>query len=176
MCREHPPLKPEKAKTDNVVGNRIVDMGKMEELVNLKLEQKIGFGCKEALRCTTCGYKTTPAELVQRADTRRPGARGPLAVKLNIQTVTPGAKDRYGPSAIKPLFASLNITDTWHTTLHKKQNVACKAYEELNLRTTPGVNRKETGVVEIDHDVHHTRETRGVGMDASPGVSQSPLP
>ncbi|KAI8487319.1 hypothetical protein Bbelb_351170 [Branchiostoma belcheri] len=81
-------------KTDNVVGNRIVDMGKMEELVNLKLEQKIGFGCKEALRCTTCGYKTTPAELVQRADTRRPGARGPLAVKLNIQAVTPGAKDR----------------------------------------------------------------------------------
>ncbi|KAI8503701.1 hypothetical protein Bbelb_186720 [Branchiostoma belcheri] len=49
---------------------------------------------KEALSCETCGYRTTPEELFHRADKRLPGAREPLAVKLNIQAVTPGEGDR----------------------------------------------------------------------------------
>ncbi|CAH1242466.1 POGK [Branchiostoma lanceolatum] len=142
---------------NQVMGNRIVDMQKMEELIYLfnaghrkangirvckgdckfssKLEKKIGFGCKEALLCKACGYKTTPTELFQRADTRRPGTRDPLPVKLNIQAVTPGAKDRNGCTAIKPLFASMNIQGPSRTTLQKKLNVANAGLKERRTVT-----------------------------------------
>lgn len=190
---------------NQVRGNRIVDMQKMEELMNLfnaghrkangrrvckgdckfssKLEKKIGFGCKEALLCKACGYKTTPAELFQRADTRRPGTRGPLPVKLNIQAVTPGAKDRYGCTAIKPLFASMNIQGPSRTTLQKKLNVASKAYVELNekqmeanCKTLAEVKRlrldaglKERRTVTVESDVAYNNPPKGRSM-AQPGT------
>ncbi|XP_019624491.1 PREDICTED: uncharacterized protein LOC109470151 [Branchiostoma belcheri] len=144
---------PKRPYTNNkVLGNRIVNMDKLAELVNLfiaghrkangrckgecrflkNLESKLGLGVKEALSCKACGYKTTATELFQRADTRRPGARGPLAVKLNIQAVTPGVKDRYGPTALKPLFASLDIPDPGRTTMQKKMTEASEVYADLN--------------------------------------------
>eukprot|EP00058_Branchiostoma_floridae_P024603 XP_002610093.1 hypothetical protein BRAFLDRAFT_125654 [Branchiostoma floridae] len=182
---------------NQVRGNRIIDMQRLEELVSLfiaghqkangkkvckagckfsgKLEKMIGLGCMEALECKSCGYKTTPEELFQRADSRRPGARGPLPVKTNFQVVTPGAKDRYGISAIKPLMASMNIKDPSRTTLQKKMNVASETYEKLNeeqmeknrsilaevkrLRIKAGL--KESATVAVESDVGYNNPPKG---------------
>ncbi|KAI8503715.1 hypothetical protein Bbelb_186860 [Branchiostoma belcheri] len=94
-----------------------------------KLEQNIGFGCKKLLQCRTCGYKTTPAKLFQRVDTRQPGARGPLPVKLNIQAVTLVAKDRAYPgrtddilAAITNLYSTLELTRPCQSALFAFSN------------------------------------------------------
>ncbi|CAH1242264.1 Hypp6519 [Branchiostoma lanceolatum] len=94
-----------------------------------KLESKLGIDCKEALVCKTFGYMTKTTELFQRADKRRPGS---LAVKMNIQAVSPGAKDRYGPTTPKPLFSSLNIPGLTRTVTQRKSTEASKAFETLN--------------------------------------------
>ncbi|KAI8510967.1 Protein unc-80 [Branchiostoma belcheri] len=143
-------------KKDEVTGNRIVDMQK-------------------ALRCKACGYKTTPAELFQRVDHRRPGTRGPLPVKMNIQAVTPGVKDRYGPTALGPLFASLNVPGPSRTVAQRKMTEASSAYEKLNkeqmqrnchvlaevqkLRLAAGL--KESAGISVEMDTGYNNPPKG---------------
>ncbi|CAH1242299.1 Hypp6551 [Branchiostoma lanceolatum] len=149
---------------NEVRGNRIVDMQKMEELMNLfntghrkangrrvckgdckfssKLEKKIGFGCKEALLCKACGYKTTPAELFQRADHPRPASR---------QTQHPGRHSR-GQGQKK-----LNVASKAYVELNEKQMEAnSKTLAEVKwLRLDAGLKERRTVTVESDVGYNH---------------------
>ena len=182
---------------DSVKGNRVIDMERVQELFNLfseghrkangrkicrgrcrfsqKMEGKVGFGCTEVIVCTLCRYRTTPMELFRRVEKRRQGTRGPLPVKLNVQAVTAGAKDRYGPTALLPLFGSMDVFYPSRSTLQKHQNNACDVFETLseeqmrdNCQTLAEVKKlrqeaglKESCTISGESDVGYNNPPKG---------------